>query len=76
MVINTLTWKVRGVNAPTKRHMIWKYLLDQHYDIVAQQETHLKRSEDHRLKHKTYPLIYKSSASTGVAFLFHSSLKF
>lgn len=58
---------------------MWKYLTDHNVQVAALQETHLKKSEEHRLKHKAYPLIYRSSHANkhnGVALIFHTGVPF
>ena len=79
MVLTALTWNIRGLNAPTKRARMWKYILDKKIEVLALQETHMKRGEDHRLKHRQYPFVFKSSGPgkrCGVALMFHASTKF
>lgn len=79
MLFSIASWNVKGLNSPLKRQKVWKYLLDHGFEVVALQETHLKREEELRLRHKKYALIYRSSAITkhrGVALMFPNSLKF
>lgn len=79
MTISIGTWNIKGLNSPQKRQKMWKYVIDHHLDVVALQENHLARDDEARLKHKLYPLVYKSSAATkhrGVALLFGAALHF
>ena len=79
MVLTALTWNIRGLNAPAKRARLWKYVLDKKIEVLALQETHMKRGEDYRLKHRRYPFVFRSSGPAkrcGVALMFHASTKF
>lgn len=79
MAVRTISWNVRGLNSPNKRQRVWKYLLDHKIHIAALQETHLTKSDAHRLKHKAFRSIYNSSHTTkhnGVTLLFHKDVPF
>ena len=40
-----LTWNVRGIATPTKRHRVYTYLRRRHIQIACIQETHLTKTE-------------------------------
>lgn len=79
MALKILTYNVRGLNSPFKRSMFWRDALKSQADVICPQETHLLESDTHRLKHRKFPFIFHSSASTkraGVSILVKDSIAF
>ena len=67
-----ITSKVKGLNAPIKRHRIAEWIRKHDPHIRCLQETHLRTKDLHRLKEKGWKQIFKANRQekkAGVAIL-------
>ena len=74
-----VTWNVNGLGSQVKRGKVFSYLKTLSADIVFLQETHIKASEQNRLKVNWFSDIYQSTFSSkarGVAILFRKNVPF
>lgn len=78
--VNFMTYNVRGLNTPTKRHKILREI--EHYGagVVFLQETHLSHGTKVKLYFSQYPVWYygdsMSNKSKGVAIGIHRGVRF
>ena len=82
MVIGTymsiINLNVNGLNAPTKRQRLAKWIVKQNLYICCLQETHLKPRDIYRLKVKGWKQIINTSGDrkkAGVAILISDKMK-
>uniref|UniRef100_A0A8C5MG49 Reverse transcriptase domain-containing protein n=1 Tax=Leptobrachium leishanense TaxID=445787 RepID=A0A8C5MG49_9ANUR len=74
-----LTYNVKGLNLPVKRHSLYRDLRTHNADVICLQETHFRRSDHPNLKTPQYLTQFHStfrSKSRGVTFLIHNRLQF
>ena len=72
--LSIITLNVNGLNAPTKRQRLDKWILKQDPCICCLQETHLKPRDTYRLKVKGWQKIFHANGEqkkAGVAILMH-----
>lgn len=77
--LTLLSWNVRGLRTNLKRGKVFSHLKSLHGDIISLQETHIKHTEQWRLKCNWISQIYQStfsSKATGVAILFRRNIPF
>ena len=70
--LSIITLKVNGLNAPTKRQRLTKWIQKQDPYICCLQETHLKPRDTYRLKVKGWKKIFhanRDQKKAGVAIL-------
>lgn len=68
------SWNVKGLNGPVKRGKIFSYIKNLKTDIAFLQETHLRNSDQLRLKRHWVGQIFHSSFNTkakGTAIIIH-----
>ena len=61
MYLSITTLNVNGLNAPTKRHRIVKWIRIQNPHICCLQETHLRMKDIQRLKVKGWKKIFHAN---------------
>lgn len=72
-------WNVRGLNNQIKRAKVFSYLKSVAADILFLQETHIRHSEQRRLRCSWISQVFQSSFSSkvrGVAILIRKSVPF
>lgn len=77
--LTLLSWNVRGLRSNLKRGKVFSHLKSLSGDIIFLQETHIKHSEQWRLKCKWISQIYQSTFSSkarGVALLIRGNVPF
>ena len=77
--LSIITLKVNGLNAPTKRQRLTKWIQKQDPYICCLQETHLKISDTFRLKVKRWKKIFHTNGDqkkAGVAILISDKIEF
>ena len=70
--ISIITFKVIGLNAPTKRHRMPEWIEKKHPYICCLQETHFRPSDTYRLKVRGWKKIFHANGNqkkAGVAIL-------
>ena len=70
--ISIITFKVNGLNAPTKRHRLAEWIQKQDPYICCLQETHFRSQDTHRLKVRGWKNIFHANGKqkkAGVAIL-------
>lgn len=73
------SWNVKGLNGPVKRGKILSHIKNLKTDIVFLQETHLRNSDQLRLKKHWVGQIFHSSFNTkarGTAIIIHKKIQF
>lgn len=80
MLLNLITYNVKGINNPIKRKKIFGQLKKLQCSIALLQETHLTEIEHQKLKREWVDQVYSSSygryKKRGVAILFNKSIFF
>ncbi|KAI5087491.1 hypothetical protein C0J45_22890, partial [Silurus meridionalis] len=74
-----VSWNVKGLNGPTKRSRILAYLRKLKSEIIFLQETHLRISDQFRLRKPWVGRIFHSnfdSKARGTAILIHKNIQF
>ena len=77
--LSIITLNVNGLNAPTKRQRLAKWIQKQDPYICCLQETHLKPRDTYRLKVKGWKMICHANGDqkkTGVAILISVKIDF
>ena len=77
--LSIITLNVNGLNAPTKRQRLAKWIQKQDPSICCLQETHLKTSDTYRLKVKGWKKIFhtnRDQKKAGVAILISDKIDF
>lgn len=77
--VTLASWNVRGLNNQIKRAKVFSYLKSITADILFLQETHIKHSEQRRLRCSWVSQVFQSSFSSrarGVAILVRKSVPF
>ena len=77
--LSTITLNVNGLNAPTKRQRLTKWIKKQEPYICCLQETHLKTRDRSRLKVKGWKKIFhanRDQKKEGVAILISDKIDF
>ncbi|CAI5689795.1 unnamed protein product [Oreochromis niloticus] len=77
--LQLISWNVKGLGSSIKRGKVFKHLKSLSADIIFQQETHIKKDTQHRLKCNWVSQIYQSPFSSharGVAILFGKNVPF
>lgn len=77
--LTLLSWNVRGLRTNLKRGKVFSHLKSLSGDIIFLQETHIKHTEQWRLKCNWVSQIYQSTFSSkarGVAILFRRNTPF
>lgn len=77
--LTLLSWNVKGLGSRLKRGMVLSHLKSLSGDIIFLQETHIKHSEQWRLKCRWVSQIYQSTFSSkarGVAILIRRNVPF
>ena len=77
--LSIITLNVNGLNAPTKRQRLAKWIQKQDPSICCLQETHLKTRDTYRLKVKGWKKIYhanRDQKKAGVAILISDKIDF
>lgn len=77
--VTFISWNVRGMGHQIKRGKVFAYLKSLSADIIFLQETHIKQTEQRRLRSNWISQVYQSSFSSkarGVAILFCKSIPF
>ena len=77
--LSIITLNVNGLNAPTKRQRLAKWIQKQDPYICCLQETHLKTSDKYRLKMKGWKKIFHTNSDqkkAGVAILISDKIDF
>lgn len=78
--INFLTYNVRGLNTPSKKHMIMKELKRYEADVVFLQETHISHESNVKLSSRDFPVWFYGDTVTnrarGVAIGFANGTRF
>lgn len=77
--VTLASWNVRGLNNQVKRAKVFSYLKSIPADIIFLQETHIRNSEQRRLRCNWISQIFQSTFSSrarGVAILFRKSAPF
>ena len=77
--LSIITLNVNGLNAPTKRQRLTKWIQKQDPYICGLQETHLKPRDTYRLKVKDYKKIFHANGDqkkAGVAILILGKIDF
>ena len=77
--MKVITLNVRGINDPTKRITLFKWLENNHFDIICLQETFCTSESIDIVKHDwkgpSYHSTSASKHSKGVSILFNSSFE-
>ena len=77
--ISIVTLKVKGLNAPTKRHRLAEWIQKQDPYICCLQETHFRPRDTYRLKVKGWKKIFHANGNqkkAGVAILISDKINF
>ena len=77
--ISIITLNVNGLNAPTKRHRLAKWIQKQDLYICCLQETHLRPKDTYRLKVRGWKNIYHANGNqkkVGVVILLSDKIDF
>ena len=77
--LSIITLNVNGLNAPTKRQRLAKWIQKQDPYICCLQETHLKTRDTYRLKVKGWKKIFhanRDQKKAGVAILISDKINF
>ena len=77
--LSVITLNVNGLNAPTKRQRLAKWMQKQDPYICCLQDTHLKPRDTYRLKVKGWKMIFHTSGDqkkAGVATLISDKIDF
>ena len=77
--LSIITLNVNGLNAPTKRQRLAKWIQKQDPYICCLQETHLKTGDTYRLKVKGWKKIFhanRNQKKAGVAILISDKIDF
>uniref|UniRef100_A0A8C5LLJ0 Reverse transcriptase domain-containing protein n=1 Tax=Leptobrachium leishanense TaxID=445787 RepID=A0A8C5LLJ0_9ANUR len=77
--MKVLTYNVKGLNLPVKRHSLYRDLRSRDVDIACIQETHFRHLDHPRLTIPQYQKQYHStfrSKARGVTILIHNRLQF
>ena len=70
---------INGLNAPTKRHKLAKWIQKQDLDICCLQETHFRPRDTYKLKVKGWKKIFHANENqnkAGVAILISENIDF
>ena len=77
--LSVITLNVNGLNAPTKRQRLAKWIQKQYPYICCLQETHLKTRDTYRLNVKAWKKIFHANGDqnkAGVAILISDKIDF
>ena len=77
--LSIITLNVNGLNAPTKRQRLVKWIQKQDHYICCLQETHLKTRDTHRLKVKGWKKIFhanRDQKKAGIAIFLSDKIDF
>jgi len=77
--LSIITLNIKGLNAPTKRQRLAKWIQKQDLYICCLQETHLKTGDTYRLKVKGWEKIFhaiRDQKKAGIAILISDKIDF
>lgn len=77
--VSLVSWNVRGLGHPVKRGKVFAHLKSLKSDIIFLQETHVKATQQRKLRANWISQVYHSpftSKARGVAILFRKTVPF